>query len=141
MKSILAMMILVATMVAAPVMAEEGNLSDATLSSLGLGSLQVLSDANGMEVRGMSSSSQASSLSFASFLIFDPNTGASWTGQVADFGRGTAENAGLSITSVASAQSAGGFTAFSTSVSNGTDTFTAMFDLFGSSGSSMAMGQ
>ena len=43
------------TLVASPVLANDGNIPQGTLSALGLESLQVMSDADGMEIRGQSS--------------------------------------------------------------------------------------
>ena len=75
------------------------NVSDTDLAQLGLGSMQQMSDAEGMEVRGMSSNSQASSFGFFSLFAFDPQTGSSFSANAADFARNTAENAGLNATS------------------------------------------
>ena len=47
---------LVAVLCAAPALAGDGNVSQATLSTLGLGGMQEISDAEGMQVRGMASS-------------------------------------------------------------------------------------
>ena len=94
MKSLLTLMILVAAMVAAPVMAEGGNVSDSTLASLGLGSMELLSDADGMSVRGMSSSGGTVSTSFASFLLFDPDTGSAFEGQSSEGAAASSTEAG-----------------------------------------------
>ncbi len=53
MKNVVALAVLLA-LVAAPALA--GEVPQATLSSLGLGDMQVVSDAQGMQVRGMASS-------------------------------------------------------------------------------------
>ena len=57
MKSALAMVV-VMLMFAAPAFAGDGNVSQGTLSSLGLGDMQTVSDAEGMQVRGMSSNAK-----------------------------------------------------------------------------------
>ena len=46
----------VAVLCAAPVLAGDGSVSQGTLSALGLGGMQKMSDAEGMQVRGMASS-------------------------------------------------------------------------------------
>ena len=134
MKNCFTLMALVAAMVAAPLNAEDGNVSAATLSSLGLGGMELLSDTDGLAVRGMSSTAEATSMSYASFLVFDPNSGASFTGQAADFATSNAQNSGLNIASQVAASSAAGHSSFNTSIANGTDTFTASFSVFGASG-------
>ena len=48
---------------AMPALAEDGRVSGTTLSALGLDGMEVVSDADGMEVRGMSSSATAKSWS------------------------------------------------------------------------------
>jgi hypothetical protein len=55
MKNVVALAVLLA-LVAVPAFAGDGNVPQATLSSLGLSDLEPMSDAQGMEVRGQSSS-------------------------------------------------------------------------------------
>lgn len=59
---------LVAALAISPVMAEDS----VNLAGLGLGGLQPVSEAAGMEVRGLSSSAQGFSMAVASALIIDP---------------------------------------------------------------------
>ena len=54
MRNVLALVVLL-TLVAAPAFAADGNVPAATLASLGLGDMQTVSDADGMQVRGMQS--------------------------------------------------------------------------------------
>ena len=56
MRSVVAALVVLLVVAAAPVFAEDGNVPQATLSSLGLGGMETMSDAQGMEVRGMASS-------------------------------------------------------------------------------------
>ena len=56
-----------AVLIAAPVFAEDGNIPSTTLSSLGLGDLQPMSEAEGMQVRGESS---AFAMATGTSLIF-----------------------------------------------------------------------
>ena len=95
----------VLALVASPALAGDGNVSPSTLKSLGLGGMKVVSDTEGMKVRGMSSNAATGGTSFAaafsaSGIVFavgvDANTAAS-----------SAENAGLNAASAsASAQAA-----------------------------------
>jgi opacity protein-like surface antigen len=55
MRSVLALGV-VLLLFAAPAFAGDGNVPQGTLSSLGLGDMQVVSDAQGMQVRGLASS-------------------------------------------------------------------------------------
>jgi hypothetical protein len=59
---------------AVPVFAEDGQVADSTLSALGLGGMQTISDAEGMEVRGMSSSALTMGTSLIFGQIIDPDT-------------------------------------------------------------------
>jgi hypothetical protein len=59
---------------AAPVFAEDGQVADSTLSALGLGGMQTISDAEGMHVRGMSSKAFTRGTSLIFGQIIDPNT-------------------------------------------------------------------
>jgi len=73
MKSALA---LVVVMVLFAVPAFAGDVPQEALSALGLGGMQVVSDAEGMQVRGMSSRAFGSSFSFASgFLSYEYDDG------------------------------------------------------------------
>ena len=88
--------------------------------------MQVISDVAGMEVRGMSSNTQSTSLSVFSAVMFDPLTGSVFQLSSNGFGRTTDENAGLNATSSSNATSAAGLgmtfvatvNAFSATVSN-----------------------
>ena len=74
MKSALALAVVV-LLAAAPAFAGDGNVSQGTLSALGLGDMQVVSDSQGEQVRGKFSwfgSVKGTSLIFAQLL--DPNT-------------------------------------------------------------------
>lgn len=94
MKNVL--MVLAVLAVAAPALAGDGQVSQSDLASVGLGQMSVMSDVQGMQVRGMSSNSQSTGLLLVSGLLFDPITGSDTRGSLALFSRGTAENAGLS---------------------------------------------
>jgi hypothetical protein len=95
MKNVL-LVLAVLVVCAVPTFAEE--VPDAMLSALGLGGMQVVSDAEGMQVRGMSSASQGDVLSQFNLRLFDPSTGGNWDFSESDFGRATDENAGLNAT-------------------------------------------
>lgn len=86
--------------VAAPVLAEDGNVSQDTLKALGLGEPEVLSDAQGMEIRGMSSSAAA----FGASLLFaqlSDSLGNFILASDLNGGLASDENAGLSADSLA----------------------------------------
>jgi hypothetical protein len=78
---------------------EDGAIPQATLSSLGLGDMDVASDQEGLQVRGMSSNAGAGSLSIVGGLLFDPATGSSFNFSNASSGMTTDENAGLQVSS------------------------------------------
>lgn len=66
---------------AAPVVASE----PADLLGLGLDSMQVVSEQEGMQVRGLSSNSAAMSVNSLAGLIFDPGTGSQSNFEAASF--------------------------------------------------------
>lgn len=66
---------------AAPVVASE----PADLLGLGLDSMQVVSEQEGMQVRGLSSSSAAMSVNSLAGLIYDPGTGSQSNFEAASF--------------------------------------------------------
>src|SRR5687768_6611185 len=99
MKNVL--LVLAVLAVAAPALAGDGQVSKSDLASLGLGQMSVMSDAQGLQVRGMSSSAQSTSLLTGSAILFDPFTGSSADGAYAVFNRGTATNGGLNNPSTA----------------------------------------
>jgi hypothetical protein len=124
---------------AIPAFAGDGNVPQATLSALGLGNMQVVSDAEGMQVRGTSSSVQATSLSLFSAVLFDPFSGANFTFAGADFSRATDENAGLNATSSANVSSAAASAAFNTTIITGLNTWTATVSVINVSGLAAAV--
>ena len=93
MKSALAMVV-VMLLFAAPAFAGDGNVSQGTLSSLGLGDMQVVSDAEGMQVRGAGSNASFSFLAVFSGLLYDPDTGSVAPAFKVFSGAASAENAG-----------------------------------------------
>ena len=97
-------MVLLVALVACPAMADDGNVSQATLGALGLGSMQVMSDQEGLAIRGMSSSAVSSGGSLiVGQLQYIDNFGVNFfTASDAALSRGTAQNAGLQNLSAAS---------------------------------------
>jgi hypothetical protein len=84
-----------ALLVASPCFGEQP-VSKSTLSSLGLGGLEVMSDADGMEVRGMSAESFSLGASSLLGQIYDPgNPGNFVTASDLNGSRASDENAGL----------------------------------------------
>jgi hypothetical protein len=86
----------------APALAEDGHVSHQTLSAIGLGGMQVVSDTDGMQVRGMSSSAWSSGRSLLSAQLIDPATNSFVVGSDTNGAFSTAENAGLNSVSSAS---------------------------------------
>ena len=123
---------------AIPAFAGDGNVPQATLSALGLGGMQAVSDAEGMQVRGMSSNALATSLSVFNAVLFDPFSGGNFTFASADFSRGTDENAGFNATSSATVTSAAANSAFSATIVTGLDTWTATVSIINVSGAATA---
>jgi hypothetical protein len=131
---------LLLVLVAVAAFAGDGNVPQANLASLGLSGMQTASDAQGMQVRGMSSSAQATSLGFASMFLYDPNTGSSFVGGVNAFGRAADENAGSNAASSATLTLAPtGIAPFDHTITFNAITFHAVSPLgFGFSGGAFA---
>ena len=91
----------VLALVASPAFAQDGSVSQDTLAALGLGDMQVMSDEQGMKVRGMSSNAQSTGLAAFSMLLANPLTGDVIQLGGSNFARGTAENAGVQVASAA----------------------------------------
>jgi hypothetical protein len=89
---------------AAPALADDGRIPQNALSRMGLGGMQVVSDAHGMQVRGLSSNAASGGTSLiVGQLVFNDASGTQFvTGSDFNTSRGTAENAGLNATSTAS---------------------------------------
>ena len=94
MKSALALVV-VMVLFAAPAFAGDGNVPQEALSALGLGGMQVVSDAEGMQVRGMSSSTHGSYLFVFSGLLHDPETHSEDSGFGVVFAFQSATNGGV----------------------------------------------
>lgn len=140
MRSALAMgLALLLVLVAVPAWAGDGNVPQATLASLGLGDMQTVSDAAGMQVRGMSSNARAASFGLVSAFLFDPNTGAQFVFGQNAFSSATDENAGLNATSSATAGPvAATIPAFTHTITFNGVTWTATIGAFGFTGGALA---
>jgi hypothetical protein len=92
-----------AVLVAAPVLAGDGQVSQKDLAALGLGKLQSMSDSQGMAVRGLSSNaaSGGQSLLFAQLSFTDANGTQFVLGADVNVSATSAENAGLNASSTA----------------------------------------
>jgi hypothetical protein len=88
---------------AAPALADDGRIPQNALSRLGLGGMQVVSDAQGMQVRGISSNavSGGTSLIVAQLVFNDANGTQFIIVSDVNTSRSTSENAGLNATSSA----------------------------------------
>ena len=140
MKNALALVVAVVVLVAMPALAEDGNVPQATLSALGLSGMHVVSDSEGMGVRGMSSTAQATSLSYVSVNLFDPATGASLSFVSVDYSRATDENAGLNATSSAEASTTAGIDSIAVDINlYAADVYDAVISVLGVTGNAQAM--
>jgi len=74
MKSTFTLAALTALLLAAPAQAGDGHISSETLSAVGLGGMQIVSDADGMQVRGMSGGASAWGISIVTGVLLDPAT-------------------------------------------------------------------
>jgi hypothetical protein len=63
-----------AALMAAPAFADSGNVSPSTLATLGLDGMEVLSDEDGMQVRGSGGSTATMGLSLVMGLMIEPST-------------------------------------------------------------------
>jgi hypothetical protein len=99
MRYVLAIAAVLSATLVAPAFAADGHVPAKTLKSLGLGSMQLLSDADGARVRGMSSSAVAMGTSLVSGLLIDPVTKSFIFGTSADASMATSENGGSGIPS------------------------------------------
>ncbi len=87
---------------ATPAFAEDGQVADSTLAAIGLGDMQVVSDAEGMNVRGMSSSAMSMGTSLIFGQLIDPATKSFVVGSDVNTAGSTATNGGKNIVSQAS---------------------------------------
>ncbi|MGE0373951.1 MAG: hypothetical protein AB7I48_04750 [Planctomycetaceae bacterium] len=99
-------MLMTAAMLAigiAPALAEDGRVSSQTLSAVGLDGMSIMSDAAGLQVRGMSSNAVSGGSSLiVGQLIFNDGEGTQFvTGSDFNTSRATSENAGLNAVSTA----------------------------------------
>ena len=92
---------LLMSLVAVPAISAEGQVSPSTLASLGLADMQILSDEQGMAVRGLSGNAIASSLSIVTGFLIDPSTNNFVGSTDAHAALANAENAGRNAPSIA----------------------------------------
>jgi len=88
---------LVAVLMAAPVLAGDGHVPQSTLNAIGLAGMETLSDAEGMQVRGLSGNAHTQGLSLVSGLLIDLGTKSFVFGSDTNYSHGSAENAGLQV--------------------------------------------
>jgi hypothetical protein len=79
---------------AAPALAGDGYVPQSTLRSLGLAGMETVSEAEGMQVRGMSGCARVMGISVVSGLLLEPSTKNFVFGSDANFVLANAENAG-----------------------------------------------
>jgi len=105
---------------AVPSLAGEGTVSKSTLNSLGLSGMQVMSDAEGMQIRGMHSSASSTSVNSVSVFLIDPATGSNTAFNAASHSTASDDSFGSSTTNVTSGFiGVGGFAVFNPGFSFG----------------------
>jgi len=97
MKCAFSLAVIFAALVAAPALAGDGNVPQSTLNVLGLAGMETLSDAEGMDVRGLSGNAHTQGLSLVAGLLIDPATKSYIFGTDANYAHADAENAGLQV--------------------------------------------
>lgn len=83
---------------AMPAMADD-SVPQSTLKSLGLGQMKVISDAEGMQIRGMSSFAASTNVGTSSGTLLDPLTGSNVTWSSARWSASGATNGGPNVSS------------------------------------------
>lgn len=86
---------------AAPAFAGDGNVPGNVLADLGLSSMKVVNDHDGMQVRGKSSAAATGGLSIVFGLLFDPGTASFVSGADGNFAAASATNGGFNSFSFA----------------------------------------
>ena len=136
MKYVLTLVAILTVAFVSPAMAGDGHVPKSTLNALGLSGMEQLSDAAGLQVRGLSSNAKASGMSLVFGALVDPHTGSFVAGNSVDFSKATAENAGLNSLSQA-AQNHISNLGLSLNVITGTSSFSGVI-IGGAGGSSQA---
>jgi hypothetical protein len=108
MKCALSLAVVFAALVAAPVLADDGNVPQPTLNVLGLAGMETLSDAEGMHVRGLSGNAHTQGLSLVTGLLIDPATKSYVFGTDTNYAHADAENAGCMVFTWAEHEQASG---------------------------------
>lgn len=93
-KYCLSIVAIVMAFVTAPVSASEGHIGQATLASFGLGDIQIMSDQQGMKIRGQGGNASAMGLSIVTGFLIDPSTNNFVGGTDAQSAMANASNAG-----------------------------------------------
>jgi hypothetical protein len=97
MRYALSIIVILSLMGTAPALADDGHVSPNTLSALGLGGMEVVSDAEAMQVRGLSGNAWTQGLSIVMGILIDPNTKSYVWGTDVNYAHASAENAGLQV--------------------------------------------
>lgn len=92
---------LLAPLMAASADAGDSHVPQSTLAAVGLADMQMLTDAEGAEVRGLSGNAAARGLSLVSGLLIDPATNSFVFGSDVNATMANAENAGLQVFTMA----------------------------------------
>ncbi len=98
MKFVCTLGVILSALMATPSFAEQGRVPQSTLDSLGLAGMEIVSDTDGQQVRGMSGNAFATGLGIVSGVLLDPSSGSFVFGTDANTATASAENAGLALT-------------------------------------------
>jgi len=101
MKNAIAVIAVLLVAGASSAFAEDGQVSDSALSAIGLSGMQVVSDAEGMQVRGMSSNAMSMGTSLIFGQLIDPATKSFIAGSDINTSGASSENGGFNALSLA----------------------------------------
>jgi len=131
MRTAIVMVAVVLALVNGVVVAGENGVPPSALAALGLGGMEPVSDSQGMEIRGLSSSAAAGGTSLVFGQLLDPSSpGNFFVASDTNGGGSTAENGGLQIFSLATSGPQGSSIAGQLTLQSGNPlitTFTGVF--------------
>jgi hypothetical protein len=98
------------------------------LQSAGLAGMQVISDEDGTQVRGMDSEVIGTGLSSIAGIIYDQGSGSRFNLDSVHFNSGSDENAGVGEESAVQFETLAGIQGFAVTITTNNSAFTASFD-------------
>jgi len=134
-----ALAVILASVLAAPAFAGDGHVPKSTLDRLGLAGMQPVSDAEGMQVRGMSGCARVLGRSLVSGLLLDPVTTSYVFGADSNSATSSAENGGCRVKAQATHQQLSNVSlSLTVSIDNGLSSVFDGYLIGGAGGSGMA---